>query len=129
MTAGDSTDAVRAYFEQVLNRGDMAAADAIFMPDVRFEYPLGGLDGVEAVKRYIAAFRAAFPDAHFTVEDMFGEGERVAARWRLAGTQTGSFRGKPPTGKQVTLPGNTIFHVQSGKIREMWVAFDPARFA
>jgi steroid delta-isomerase-like uncharacterized protein len=129
MTVGDSKDAVRSYFDELLNRGDMAVADAIFIPDVRFEYPLGDLKGVEAVKGYITAFRTAFPDAHFTLEDMFGDGERVAARWRLAGTQTGLFRGKPPTGKQVTLSGNTLFRLQGGKIAEMWVAFDPAKLA
>jgi len=129
MTVADGKAAVRSYFEEVLNRGSMAAADAIFIPEVRFQYPLGDLNGVEAVKGYIAAVRTAFPDVQFTVEDVFGEGERVAARWRLAGTQTGVFRGKLPSGKHVTVSGNTIFRVQSGKIHEMWVAFDPARLA
>jgi SnoaL-like polyketide cyclase len=49
----------------------------------------------------IAAFRTAFPDAHITVEDLFGDAERAAARWRFAATQ----------------------------IRVVWVAFDPAPFS
>jgi len=129
MTVGDGKAAVRSYFEEFLNRGDLGAADAIFIPEVLFHYPLGELKGVDAIKSYIAGFREAFPDVRFTVEDMFGEGERVAARWRLTCTQTGTFRGRPPTGKRVTVDGNTIFHVQNGKIPEMWVAFDPAPFA
>jgi steroid delta-isomerase-like uncharacterized protein len=129
MTVVESKAAVRSYFDDFLNRGDMAAADAIFTPEVSFQYPLGGLNGVEAVKGYIAAFRTAFPDVRFTVEDVFGEDDRVAARWRRAGNQTGVFRGKSPTGKHVTVSGNTIFRVRSGKIGEMWVAFDPAPFA
>lgn len=129
MTVAEGKAAVRSYFEDVLNRGDMAAADAIFMPEVSFQYPLGDLNGAEAVKGYIAAVRTAFPDVRFTVEDVFGEDDRVAARWRLAGTQSGVFRGKPPTRKHVTVSGNTVFRVRSGKIREMWVAFDPARLA
>lgn len=129
MTVAEGKAAVRSYFEDVLNRGDMAAADAIFMPEVSFQYPLGDLNGAEAVKEYIAAVRTAFPDVRFTVEDMFGEDDRVAARWRLAGTQSGVFRGNPPTGKRVIVSGNTVFRVRSGKIREMWVAFDPARLA
>ena len=129
MTVAEGKAAVRSYFEDVLNRGDMAAADAIFLPEVSFQYPLGGLNGVEANKGYIAAFRTAFPDVQFTVEDVFGEDDRVAARWRLAGSQTGVFRGKPPTGKHVTVSGNTIFRVRSGRIGEIWVAFDPAPLA
>jgi predicted ester cyclase len=85
----------------------MAVADVIFAPDVRFHYPAGDLNDVDAVKSYIAAVRTAFPDLRFTIEDPFGEGERVAVRWSLVGTQTGEFRSKPPTGKQVKHPGNT----------------------
>ena len=118
--------AVRSYFEQLLNRGDIGAADAIFTSEVQFHYPLGDLSGIDAIKNYIAAVREAFPDAHFTVADLFGERERIAARWSLTGTQTGGFRDKLPTGKRVAMPGNTIFSVMDGRIGEMWVAFDPA---
>ena len=123
MTSNKET--ARSYFERFVNGGNMAVADVIFAPDVRFHYPLGDLNDVNAVKSYIAAVRTAFPDLRFTIEDLFGEGERVAVRWSLVGTQTGEFRGKPPTGKQVKLPGNTIFRVQDGTIREMWIAFNP----
>jgi len=129
MTIAAGKAAARSYFEEVLNRGDMAVADAIFAPGVRFQYPLGDLNGLPAVKNYIAAVREAFPDITFAVEDLFGEGDQVAARWSLAGTQTGRFRGKPPTGKRVAVAGNTVFRLQNGRIDEMWVAFDPARLA
>ena len=118
--------AVRSYFEQLLNHGDIGAADAIFAPEVQFHYPLGDLSGIDAIKNYIAAVRGAFPDVQFTVVELFGERERIAARWSLTGTQTGKFRGKPPTGRRVSMPGNTIFSVVDGRISEMWVAFDPA---
>jgi predicted ester cyclase len=116
--------AVRSYFERF---ADMAVADAIFGAQVQFHYPLGDLSGLEAVKGYIAAVRTAFPDIRFNIEDIFGEGELVAARWTLIGTQTGELRGRAPTGKLANLPGNTIFRLQEGRIVEMWVTFDPAR--
>ncbi len=119
--------AVRSYFEHVLNRGHMDAADAIFAADIQFHYPLGEQRGIEAVKGYVEAVRKAFPDIRFTVADLFGEGERIAARWSLLGTQTSELLGNPPTGKKVSVTGNTIFHVVDGKIREIWIAFDPAR--
>lgn len=127
MTVAANKAAARRYFEQVLNRGDMAAADSIFAPDILFHYPLGELSGADAVKGYVTAVRTAFPNIHFTVADLIGEGNRVAARWSLAGSQTGTFRGNAPTGRQVNLPGNTVFNFVDGKIREVWVAFDPAR--
>lgn len=128
MTVAANKAAARSYFEQVFNRGDISAADAIFAPEIQFHYPLGELSGADAVKDYLAGVRAAFPDIHFTIADLVGEGDRVAARWSLAGSQTGEFRDKAPTGQRVHVPGITVFHVVDGEIREMWVAFDPAQF-
>jgi hypothetical protein len=45
MTLGDAKAAARSYFEEFLNRGEMAAAETIFLPQVRFHYPLGELTG------------------------------------------------------------------------------------
>lgn len=124
MTGSTIKAAARSYFERF---ADLDLADAIFLPGVRFHYPLGDIDGRDALKRYLVAVRAAFPDIRFDVEDLFSEDDLVAARWTLTGTQTGEFRGKPGTGKAVTVPGNTVFRFRDGKIFEMWVAFDPAR--
>jgi predicted ester cyclase len=60
--------------------------------------------------------RTAFPDIHFTVADLVAEGNRVAARWTLTGTQTGELRGRASTGQRVSVPGITVFHVVNGKI-------------
>jgi steroid delta-isomerase-like uncharacterized protein len=127
MVISASKATARSYFEEVVNRGNMSAADTIFASEVQFHYPLGVLSGADAVKEYLAAVRTAFPDIHFTVEDVVAEGERVAVRWMLAGTQTRAFRGRAPTGQKVSVPGITLFHVVNGKIQEMWIAFDPAR--
>jgi len=127
MVISASKATARSYFEEVVNRGNMSAADTIFASEVQFHYPLGVLSGADAVKEYLAAVRTAFPDIHFTVADLVAEGNHVAARWTLAGSQTGEFRGKAPTGQRVSVPGITLFHVVNGKIQEMWIAFDPAR--
>jgi predicted ester cyclase len=123
----DNKATARSYLEHVVGQGNMSAADAIFEPAIQFHYPLGDLSGAGAVKDYLAAVRAAFPDIHFTIEDLVAEGDRVAARWTLTGTQTGELRGSLPTGHSVSVPGITIFHVVNAKIREMWIVFDPAR--
>jgi steroid delta-isomerase-like uncharacterized protein len=117
----------RSYYEQVLNQGNMSAAEAIFAPDIQFHYPLGDLSGADTVKGFLAGVRTAFPDIHFAVADLVAEGNSVAARWTLTGTQTGELSGRAPTGQRVSVPGIAVFHVVNGKIHEMWTAFDPAR--
>jgi len=127
MTAKTNKSAARCYFERVINHGDMLAADKIFSHDIQFHYPLGDLHGAEAVKVYLGAIRTAFPDIQFTVADLFSDDNRTAARWSFVGTQTGEFRGNPPTNKKASVPGITIFGFQDGRIVEMWVVFDPTR--
>jgi steroid delta-isomerase-like uncharacterized protein len=126
MTVARNKAAARAYFEMVLNQGDMAEADKIFAEGIQFHYPMGDLDGIDALKQYIMAFRAAFPDIRFAVSDIVSETAQVAIRWSLSGTQTGPFKGQPPSGVKVHLPGITLFRFADGKICEMWVSFDPA---
>jgi steroid delta-isomerase-like uncharacterized protein len=126
MTVSANKAAARSYFEMVLNQGDIAEAGKIFAEGIQFHYPLGDMDGTDAVKQYIMAFRAAFPDIHFAISDLVGETAQVAARWSLSGTQTGPFKGRPPSGAKVHLPGITLFHFTNGKISEMWVSFNPA---
>jgi steroid delta-isomerase-like uncharacterized protein len=126
MSAEENKAAARAYFERLLNAGELAATDAIFLPQARFHYPLGEFQGVDQIRQYLAAVRTAFPDIQFVVEKLFEEADFVACRWTLNGTQTGEFRGNPPTGKRVEVPGNTIFQMSEGKIQEIWIAFNPA---
>lgn len=124
MTVPTNKAAARSYFEKY---AELSVADVIFHAEVQLHYPLGELIGLDAVKSYITGVRAAFPDIRFSVDDLFGEGDLIAARWALTATQTGEFRGRPPTGRSVAVSGNTVFKFRDGKIVEMWVAFDPAR--
>lgn len=64
----------------------------------------------------------AFPDLRFTADVVVCDGEFVAGRWTMTGTNTGVFDlfGLPPTGCQVTMTGQEIFRVRDGKFAEVW---------
>ena len=126
MTTSANKAAARSYFEMVLNQGDMVEAGRIFAEGIQFHYPMEDLDGIYALNQYIMDVRAAFPDIRFAISDLVGEAAQVAARWSLSGTQTGPFKGLPPSGVKVDVPGITLFQFTNGKISEMWVSFDPA---
>ena len=64
----------------------------------------------------MVGLRAAFPDIHYTVDDVVAEGDQVAVRWHWTGTHRGAFRGFPPTDKAVTNTGAGIFRLSGGKI-------------
>jgi predicted ester cyclase len=63
-------------------------------------------------------------DAHYEVDDLIAEGDRVVVRWRLLGTHEGDYRGIPPTGRAITLRGIAVYRVQDGKLMERWVVTD-----
>jgi len=80
--------------------------------------------GPKGARQSIAAFRAAFPDVHFAVEDMLVAEDKVIVRWTCRGTHRGAFLGLPPTGKVVTFTGINIYRIANGQIVERWAEED-----
>jgi predicted ester cyclase len=70
----------------------------------------------------VAMVRRAFPDLRFHADVVVADGDFVAGRWTMTGTNTGTFDlfGLPPTGRPVTMTGQEIFRVQDGKFAEVW---------
>jgi predicted ester cyclase len=58
------------------------------------------------------------------VEDIFSEGDMVAARLTFQGTHRGEFQGIPPTNKQVAFSSIEIDRVVDGKVQEHWFELD-----
>ena len=63
---------------------------------------------------------AGFPDYQTSIEDMVAEDDKVAARIKMTGTNTGEFMGIPPTGRQIAFTGIYIAQIANGKIVEHW---------
>jgi len=66
--------------------------------------------------------RAAFPDKHFTIDDVVAEGDKVLLRWTIRGTHLGEFWTPVgtalPTGNAITLTSMALFRLIDGKIVE-----------
>jgi steroid delta-isomerase-like uncharacterized protein len=83
--------------------------------------------GPEGQKQVVAPYQTAFPDAHWHVEDMIAEGDRVVTRWTGRGTHRAELPGNPPippTGKKASVPGVWIHRIAGGKIVESWNVWD-----
>lgn len=61
-------------------------------------------------------FTVAFPDVQITIEEMIGEGDKVAILWTFQGTHRGPFQGIPATGKSVDWAGLDLYTITDGKI-------------
>jgi steroid delta-isomerase-like uncharacterized protein len=95
--------------------------DELYAPDFVY-HP--ALQGLEAYKQSIELNFTGFPDLRFTIEDQLAEADKVVTRWTFRGTHQGPFQGIPPTGKQVTITGISIFRVANGKGVEVWTDAD-----
>ena len=115
---------IHRYFEEWGNHGDTKAADELIDPNVTLRNPPAVLHSLEDYKRGMAAFHTAFPDLHFTVEDVIAEGDKVVVRWSLRGTHLGDYQGRSPTGMTVTVTGMSLFRLADGKIQEVSVSMD-----
>jgi predicted ester cyclase len=110
MTAENKAIA-RHIYEDLWNSGNLNVADEIFV-------------NAEGVKKYIATFRAAFPDIQHTIEDLIAEGDQIMVRFTARGTHQGAWKGIAPTGKQVTYTGMTILQIVNGKVTKHYTEWD-----
>ncbi len=65
------------------------------------------------------SFTQAFPDVQITIQEMIGEGDKVAILWTFQGTHRGSFQGIPATGKTVNWDGLDLYTLTDGKITSL----------
>jgi predicted ester cyclase len=111
-----------------LNGRNIAAADDAFHPDCHIHLnggPKRDLTLAES-KDMLAGMLAAFSDLHFTMDDQFTVGDRVATRWTAKGTHDGPLGPLGPTGKQVTIEGMIMDRYVDSKIADRWELWDQA---
>ena len=123
MSTEDNKAHVRRGFEAV-NQKNLAVFDELLTPDVVFHTASTTMQGLEAYKQFLSMYMTAFPDLHFTIEDMIAEGDTVVARFTTRGTHQGNFMGIPPTGKQGSGTGIFIDRIVNGKAVEQWFNTD-----
>jgi predicted SnoaL-like aldol condensation-catalyzing enzyme len=105
MSIEDNKALVRRAFEEVFNKGNVAAVDRLFAPNfvVHLDYPTNVpvpaeyQQSLEDLKQFISQFRTNFPDFHETVKLQVAEGNMV-----------------------VTWTETHIFRIADGKIVEKW---------
>ena len=123
--AMDNTGLVRRFTEEVWNKGNMSVCDELLSPKVKTRDPFfGDVDGLDAVKRQIQAFRTAFPDFHVSIDDIGAIGDKIYIRWTASGTHKGSLMGMTPTNRKATQSGISMNRIENGKFAEVVYAWD-----
>jgi steroid delta-isomerase-like uncharacterized protein len=96
-------------------------------PSYKDHGSMGEMD-LEHLSQAYCSLAQGFPDFKFTVEDMVGENDKVAVRYRFDGTHLGEYLGIPPTGKKAYIKNMGIFRINAGKLEESWRISDMLDF-
>ena len=94
-------------YAEAWNGHDPEGVAACFGADGTYQDPATGgpLRGAE-IAAYARALFEGFSDVHFDIVNVVENGGRPAAfEWLMKATNTGSFGGADPTGREVRLPG------------------------
>jgi predicted ester cyclase len=121
----------REVLERAFNNGDLSAIDEYDAADGIDHQEPPGTDFIAHLKQVVVAMRTAFPDLHFEIHEMVGEGDIVAFRSTMTGTQTGPFSLMPgrtlsPSGNKVSVPHMHFLRVVNGKTTDLWHVWNTA---
>jgi steroid delta-isomerase-like uncharacterized protein len=132
-TTENNKTILREFMDEVWNKGNLDAADKfIASPYVIYHDPGDPWEGqsldLPTFKKRVLYSRQTFPDLHFAVQEIVGEGDKIVISWNLEGTHRGDIPGIPATGKRVKVPGLTIYYFSNGKVTGHWQVIDRLGF-
>jgi len=117
----------RRNFDEVWNQRKLELIDQLVATNSVLHDPSvpgGKVVGSQGYRQFVEIYLTAFPDVHFTINDQFADGDKVATRWTGTGTHKGTLMGIAPTGKRSTVTGITIDRYENGKAVESWTNYD-----
>ena len=101
---------VQRLIAEVLNGGRLDVIDELYAPEL-----------AAGARRWIAPFRASFPDVHMEVVELIAEGDKVVGRFRCSATHLGEWLGHAPTGRRFERVDEvSIFRFRDGRIVHAW---------
>lgn len=110
----------RRFIDEGVGIGRLDTIDEVLSPDLELPTLTGLAEATPAgLKQMNQGFRAAFPDLHGRIEQVFAVGDWVAAQVTWTGTNTGDFMGQAPTGRTMSITELEIVRCQDGRIVDL----------
>jgi predicted ester cyclase len=125
-TPEEAKAVIRRWNDEGWSGGNYDLAHEIIAP-VMTVHGAGGQAvgmGPDGLIDLIKTWRTAFPDGRMTVDDIIVEGDLVGIRNTWHGTQTETFYGIPPSGKEVHVTSVGLDRVTDGQVVEGWGELD-----
>ncbi|MBV8135315.1 MAG: ester cyclase [Deltaproteobacteria bacterium] len=121
MSVEENKATIRRVIDE-LRKGNVGIVEEAFSPNFAYHShrhtspPLRGLEGAR-----VMTTGSDLAEAQVTIEDIFGEGDRVAVRWTFRGTYRGAAKpGFPQPGERCTIVAISTYRFVDGKIEDDW---------
>ena len=123
--AQTAKEVVQRVADEIWSQGNLDLTDELFVPGfVNHDPNPGAVADLDGYRKWVARWRAGFPDFRVEVHDLVAEGDKVAARLTATGTHQGDFLGVPATGIRVTMKIINLYRLDSGRIAEVYRSYD-----
>ena len=120
---------VEAFRADVLNGHHGDHAVNYLTPDMSWHGgTVGTVSGRDNVAGLMTLVVTSIPDLHASVQDIFGQGDKVVVRLIVTGTLEGDLLGIHGTGQHVQWDAIDLYHLKDGKISEEWAGEDFTAF-
>ena len=126
MSVDKNKEVTRLTLEEVMNKSNLELIPSLFAPDYVHRAASGQeIRGHEGWKQTVIDAHAAFPDIHYTVDELIGDGDKVVCRFTGTGTFKGEYMGAAPNGKRFTSKAMFVNRFENGKVAETWSVSNP----
>jgi steroid delta-isomerase-like uncharacterized protein len=113
----------RKLFEVALNQDNWDVYNEIHTADFiahAGKRSVGLAEDLQSAK----GWRRAFPDGHYSIDQILADGDYIVVRYTAHGANTAAGNGLPATGKTLELTAITVFRFADGKIAEEWTEYN-----
>lgn len=120
---------LESFIQRVWNEGDVESASDFIAPAYTIHHDPGDpwegmtLDA-EGFKDRVRESRAPVPDQRFELRDVLEVDDRVVVTWQWKGTHLGDIAGFPPSGRELSMSGVTVYYFDGGCISGHWQIAD-----
>ena len=116
MPVPENENVVRRFFREVYEEGRAEVLPELVNDDYRDYGHTPPGEGLPGARADLAGLSASFSDRRFVVDEIMSDDDRVMVRWTGTMRHTGSLQGEPPTGREVTMSGISVYELRGGRI-------------
>ena len=111
---------VSRYFDVIINQQKPELLGEVFSEDFFYKSLEDGseIKGIKQLYDFLPYFFKAFPDIHYTIDQIIAEGDKVVVQATARGTHKAEFFGYPVSNNKIHVTEVFFYTVKAGKITE-----------